>query len=65
MNAVPSRDSIPKIFILVVMEAIMFLRTSMLDIIMLMISIENHSGRYRVPRALPMMKSNIPENSVS
>lgn len=65
INAVPSKESIPSIFILVVIEAIMFLSTSMLDIIILIINIENHSGRYKFPRELPTMKSNIPENSVS
>lgn len=44
MNAVPKRESIPSILILVVIDAIIFLSTSMLDIIMLMMSMENHSG---------------------
>lgn len=65
MKAVPSRDNMPKILILVVMEAIIFLSTSMLDIIMLMINMENHYGRYRLPSALPMMNKRMPENSVS
>lgn len=44
MKAVPNKESIPKILILVVIEAIIFFNTSMLDIIILMISIENHYG---------------------
>jgi hypothetical protein len=42
INAVPSKDNIPNIFIFVVIEAIIFLRTSILDIIILINRIENH-----------------------
>ena len=65
IKAVPSSESMPNILILVVMDAIIFLSTSMLDIIMLIISIENHSILYRFPKALPIINSKIPENSVS
>lgn len=65
MKAVPNSDNIPNILILVVIDAIMFLSTSILDIMKLMNKMENHSGLYSVPSALPSTNSRIPENYVS
>jgi hypothetical protein len=42
MKAVPNSDNIPNILILVVIEAIIFFNTSILDIIILINKIENH-----------------------
>ena len=42
MKDVPSKESIPSIFMLVTIAAITFFRTSMYDIIMLMRRMEYH-----------------------
>jgi hypothetical protein len=65
IKAVPNSDSIPNILILVVIEAIIFFNTSILDIIILINKIENHSGLYKLPNALPTTNNKIPLNSVS
>ena len=65
MKAVPNKDNMPRIFSFVVMDATMFLSTSILDIMKWKARMAKHQVRQRVPNELPTMNKSIPENSVS